>query len=411
MANGNTPVDVPGPVAHLKALAETFRRYDTDWSHLRYQELGGDIINVSALPESLIHATEDLYIHGRDLAKLLADVFANATNPDRFVRVIDFSRYVDQQIFPQLSELEDILQKCRAELSALPAEIDEEAESAFRERQALRHRLLRRALDAGIVDNEAPAGERSLSHLKSTIGAMIGLFRRQLDLLRSAEDDVAALKLAQRPSDEGRIIDQPAIEYAFYQEGPSWVITFKSRTAMIGDLRGLHDYAYLLARPNDVVDALDLILSTAKHDPDASRRRTAAPHEMKPTRMNEKFNRTLDKRTLDNLRVRIADINAELADAEQANDDARVGRLREEREELEEFVLSKRERFQNDKKKAQSAVYKRMMTALQQIRERLPELAEYLDRHVDTGLTCQYKDDRVNWTLNRPHRTPPATRS
>jgi hypothetical protein len=60
LPNGDAPLDVPGPVAHLKALAEAFRGYKEVWRRLKYQETGGDIIHLSELPQGLIRATDDL---------------------------------------------------------------------------------------------------------------------------------------------------------------------------------------------------------------------------------------------------------------------------------------------------------------------------------------------------------------
>jgi enoyl-CoA hydratase/carnithine racemase len=53
MPTGHAPLDLPGPIAHLQALAETFRRYAADWSHLKYEEMGGDLIHHTGFPPQL----------------------------------------------------------------------------------------------------------------------------------------------------------------------------------------------------------------------------------------------------------------------------------------------------------------------------------------------------------------------
>jgi hypothetical protein len=385
MPNGHIPLDLPAPVTHLKNVAEVFRRYDEFWSHLKYQEMGGDIIHLSGLPQNLIRATEDLYSEGRDLAQMLADVFGNVTNPDRFVYISDFVRYVDEHIFPRFPALDTVLTKCQTELSALPDQFDTEAEEAFMTRQTRRDHL---SIDIGVGDSEAQthSGVRSLSHLRSTIRVMIRQFRHQLDLLHSVENDLATLRGHRNPTDERppAIISQPAVDYAFYRDGPSWVITFKGRSTPIEDLRGLYDYAYLLARPTQTVSALDLMLATAKHDPDASRR-MSDPREREQAGMDDKFARVLDDAAIRDLKAQVDDLKRDLARAEENHDESQTERLQDELEQIQSFLATNiKQRFPDDRKKAQTAVYRRMILARKRIAERLPELAEYLARHVDT---------------------------
>lgn len=397
MLNENAPMDIPGPVEHLRDLAAAFRELESWWMLFKNEELG-DFFLQSGLPQSLINATIALYSKGRHLAAGLATVFQNVKNPVRFPDISHFIRHVEDDILPWMAELEAVVSACETELAAVLPDFDAQPFCA---------------------QWEAKLGTRGPSpwHFRDTIRDMIAVFRRQLMLLDVAAKDVAALKRAQSAKSaelpDVPVEGVPRPHNAFYQNGPTWVIAFNGQTASIEDLLGLHDYAYLLTRPRQVVPALDLMLETAKHDPDARHPRTSDRRDREPVGMDDAFNRVFDDEARTALKEQMTELKRDLARAEEHNDEARKDQLRGELEELQTSLLSNmRDQFPDERKKAQNAVYKRMVKARTRIAEHLPELADHLKDRVSTGFTCMYTPDRdVQWVLTPPTRTPPATPS
>jgi hypothetical protein len=397
MPNENAPLDIPGPVERLRNLAAAFREFEAEWVLFRNEELG-DFFLQSGLPRSLLNATIVLYSKGRLLAAGLATAFANVNNPLRFPDISHFIRHVEDDILPWMAEFEAVVGACETELAAVLPDFD---------------------VQPFCAQWEAKVGPRGPSpwHFRDTIRGMITAFRRQLTLLDVAAKDAAALKRA-LSAESAELADVPVegvprLRNAFYQDGAIWVIAFNGQTAPpIENLLGLHDYAYLLM-PRQVVPALDLMLETAKHDPDARRPRTSAGRDRESVGMDDAFNRVLDDEMLRALKEQMTELKKDLARAEEHNDEARIERLRSEFEEVRTSLLSStRDKFPDERKKVQSAVYKRMLKARDRIAQDLPDLAVHLKDRVSTGFTCIYTPDRdIQWVLTPPNRTPPAAPS
>jgi hypothetical protein len=379
-------VDVPDPVSHLHAIRKALGKIDHQWGHLRYEELGGDYLHRSGLPETLIDATTELYQTARTMARDLQDRFASVTNPLFFPEISDFTQYFDNHVPQQIVELEEVVAQCTAALAAIPANVD---------------------WDTVFERAKAHSGDRALSpwHLRTTINDMVGLGRRQLALLMAAEKDVAALRddYGQRVPVENAQKPVPQPRNAFYKHGASWVLVFNGETATpLKDSLGLHDYAYLLAHPSESVSALDLVRNTAGHAPDVRQREDFAMVE--GTGMRDDFNTTLDWKAIAVVKTRIREIDAELSRADADNDPGPVPRLRVEREKLQDYLLQgvRRERFPDERNKARSVVWHRMKRALAEIARHLPDLAEHLESAVDTRGGYTYRPRDIDWVLSPP---------
>lgn len=351
-------VDIPGPVAYLRARGEALGKVASRWGHLRYEELGADLFHDSGLPEALIQTTTDLYGTGRTIAKELEADFACITDPLVFPDISRFIEYFDRHVSPRIVELEEDVARCSAELAAVPADFD--WHPVFEQMQA-----------------HAGAHARSPWHLLSTIKAMIGLANQQLTMMRSAQNDVVALRV--QPPAPAAVAQEPPpaprLKNAFYQNGDFWVVSYSGSAARtVKDHLGLHDYAYLLAHPYESVAVMDLIRMTAGHDADARRR-----HEFAGNSRGIKGDWLLNSETIRNLKAKLLEIKEELARAEEDNNLERAESLRRDREECEQFLVKNvRARFPDDRGKARLAVAQRMKTALGAIRGQIPELADYL---------------------------------
>ena len=117
----------------------------------------------------------------------------------------------------------------------------------------------------------------------------------------------------------------------------------------------------------------------------------------------------IDRQALNAYRSRLRDLDEELDEAEAWADEARLSRLREEREALLDQVAAatglggRQRRFGSAGERARVAVRKAIAAALARIEQQDPATARLLKDTVNTGATCRYDPDPVRpvtWLLN-----------
>jgi hypothetical protein len=180
-----------------------------------------------------------------------------------------------------------------------------------------------------------------------------------------------------------------------------WVVGHDGVTTVLPDLRGLHYLQNLLNRPGRDVPAVELAAAATGHagvvvsEPDGGD--------------------IIDSQALAAYRLRLREIDSELAEAESWADQARLARLRLEREALLREVAAatglagRRRRFGSADERARVAVRKAIAAALGRIDRHDPALARLLRDTVHTGATCRYDPDPgrpVSWLLDP---APPAS--
>jgi hypothetical protein len=159
--------------------------------------------------------------------------------------------------------------------------------------------------------------------------------------------------------------------------GDMWEAAFRGRTAYLRDAKGLHDLAALLARPGTDLPALELAGALVAD--------TTGQDGM------------VDRAALSAYRRRLAELDRELAVADDTSDLARHRRAVDEREELLAEVRRStrpggaiRAIAPTAAERARKAVTARIRDAIRRIRESLPELGAHLDRTIRTGTICRY---------------------
>ncbi len=163
--------------------------------------------------------------------------------------------------------------------------------------------------------------------------------------------------------------------------GDMWQASYRGHTAFLRDTKGLHDLATLLAHPGTDVSALTLAGGGASH--------LAHTGATEPV---------LDHTALLAYRRRLAQLDDDLAMADQHSDLARHQRATDERERLlAELRHATRpggmpRRFGNAAaERARKAVTARIRDAIHRITDAHPELGAHLDRTIRTGTTCRYE--------------------
>jgi AAA ATPase domain len=184
-------------------------------------------------------------------------------------------------------------------------------------------------------------------------------------------------------------VDGPAAAGRLQRTGPVWQVEWRGRHSTVPDSKGIRDLAVLLGHPGQPVPALDLV--EAGGGPPAA----AAGGSLGPV---------LDATARRAYKQRLADLEEELAEAEDNADLGRLEMLRAERSMLAAELaaalgLGGRDRFAGDPaERARKAVTMRIRAAISAVAEQDDALARHLRNAVRTGRVCSYQpEEAVSW--------------
>ena len=173
------------------------------------------------------------------------------------------------------------------------------------------------------------------------------------------------------------------------RSGQVWLVEWRGRRSTVPDCKGIRDLAVLLARPGQPVPALELV--EAAGGPPAA----AAGGSLGPV---------LDATARRAYQQRLADLEGELAEAEENADLGRLERLRAERSMLAAELaaalgLGGRARFAGDPaERARKAVTMRIRAAISAVAAQDDALARHLRNAIRTGRLCSYQpEETVSW--------------
>jgi hypothetical protein len=165
--------------------------------------------------------------------------------------------------------------------------------------------------------------------------------------------------------------------------GPVWTITFHGHETHHPDSKGLRDLAVLLPSPGRAVHAVELLTGRPPHSG---------------------ADVVLDDRAKAEYRRRLAELDAEIDEAQADHDLHRAERAVAERKaiisELSAAVgLGGRDRrLGAESERARKAVTARIREAIDRIRRSDPALADHLREAVRTGTWCSYEPaERAHW--------------
>jgi hypothetical protein len=168
------------------------------------------------------------------------------------------------------------------------------------------------------------------------------------------------------------------VVFTLAKEGDVWVVSSGGATFRLKDSRGLQILSRLIAEPGREFLATDLAAPSGAQD-------TGDAGE------------AIDVRARDAYRRRVADLQAELREAESFGDPLRAERAREEIEFLT-LELSRTIGLGGQPRKAasaieraRSAVSRRIRDAIRRIARHDPALGEHLEWAVRTGTYCSYR--------------------
>jgi hypothetical protein len=173
------------------------------------------------------------------------------------------------------------------------------------------------------------------------------------------------------------------------RSGQVWLVEWRGRRSTVPDCKGIRDLAVLLSRPGQPVPALELV--EAAGGPPAA----AAGGSLGPV---------LDATARRAYQQRLADLEGELAEAEENADLGRLERLRAERSMLAAELagalgLGGRAKFAGDPaERARKAVTMRIRAAISAVAAQDDALARHLRNAIRTGRLCSYQpEETVSW--------------
>lgn len=176
-----------------------------------------------------------------------------------------------------------------------------------------------------------------------------------------------------------RPADLPLNGNIFRWEARNWKIAFGGAGAILADLKGMHDIAHLLSRPETPVHCLELL---------------GAP--MEPNQPGA----ILDQRARAAYQARIRELQSDLDDAESRQDLARAEFARAELDTLAEELTKalglggKPRKLADPAERARSAVTWRIRSAIKNIQAAHPRLGAHLTNSLRTGTYCVYSPEQ-----------------
>ena len=215
------------------------------------------------------------------------------------------------------------------------------------------------------------------------------------------DDDTAGREMEAARAVLERIGAAGAGTASFRHEADVWHIAFEGRTAHVRDLKGMHYIARLLASPGRDVYALELAAAAS-----------GAPGIL----VDGMPEPVIDAQARDAYRRRLADIDADLDEANMLGDGDRMSQAAAEREFLVRELsraagLGNRPRRTGlASERARAGVTRAIRKAMARIAEHHAEFGEHLQRSIRTGTRCVYRPEagaaRVEVKGADPDRRP-----
>ncbi|HET9215619.1 MAG TPA: tetratricopeptide repeat protein [Terriglobia bacterium] len=205
-------------------------------------------------------------------------------------------------------------------------------------------------------------------------------FERGLKLagLRGDPDEERA---GTSPRTGGRNSTQPV----FRKEGDVWHLGFDGLALQLIDMKGFHDLAQLIARPQETIHCLDL----------AGRSSESSGDDV-----------MLDARARRELTERVKTLQTEIDEAEVFHDTGRAERARQELDQIVSTLsqalglAGKPRRLGSAVERARTAVTWRIRSAIRKAIAVHPALGRHLENSVRTGTYCAYAPEKpLDWVL------------
>jgi len=181
------------------------------------------------------------------------------------------------------------------------------------------------------------------------------------------------------------------------REDDFWLIGYAEARTRVPDSLGLRYLDLLVHNPGRELAAAELVRLTAATGPAATGPVVTAAHADGLHDVSEApADAILDPQARAAYRQRLADLDEELAEAEEWHDAERASRLRAEKDFLVRELAAatglggRPRQLGSDSERARLNVTRAIRTAIARIRDRAPDAAAHLDQAIRTGTRCSY---------------------
>jgi hypothetical protein len=184
----------------------------------------------------------------------------------------------------------------------------------------------------------------------------------------------------------------------FRLEGHYWTVVYGGTTSRYRSTRGFQFIGRLLRHPGRDVHVLDL--STDAAPSFVPWRAAAGDDVVLPLWQAGADDLAADHRARTSYRVRVTELQGQLAEAERNNDLGRCGPLREEIGALQDALAGAVRPSVSVAERARVNVRNGISAALRTIEQDNPQLSRHFRRTLRTGTFCTYDPDAsVTWEL------------
>jgi len=170
------------------------------------------------------------------------------------------------------------------------------------------------------------------------------------------------------------------VESYFLREGSGWKLSFENSTVQLPEVKGFYDIQKMLSQPRQLFHCAELMGNV----------------------VTERGEKLFDATAKKQYEKKIAELQADIREAEQRNDFSQTEKLQEEYDKLIEYlsqslgIRGKVRESNNPVEKARSAVTWRIRSAIARIESQHPRLGAHLSNAIKTGSFCSYQPDRKN---------------
>jgi pimeloyl-ACP methyl ester carboxylesterase len=181
----------------------------------------------------------------------------------------------------------------------------------------------------------------------------------------------------------------------FRRDGEYWTVCYRALVVTLRDTKGLHDLAHLLAEPGREVHVLDLMAQGAD-----TRSISSAAAAEAGLAVQGRGEPLVDPTARAHYKRRIAELEGEIAEAQERADGEAAAAAREELDALiteltVAYGLGGRPRRSPDHvERARKAVSRRLRDAMSRVAHAHPRLGRHLDASIRTGVFCSYEPER-----------------
>ena len=197
-------------------------------------------------------------------------------------------------------------------------------------------------------------------------------------------------------------------QYVFRKKGDVWEIAYRGGDEFhIKGIKGMNFIAYLLAKPNREIGVLELVAAVEKHLPPETPYRKMSEVELDDAGLPMEVledDAVLDREAFGQYKERLIELDDGHETATAIEDYEALIEIEAEKEKIVKELkaakgLGRRPRkFSSKREKARSNVQQRIKGAVSIIREHDVELAEHLDKTINTGMYCVYKpSSSITW--------------